>query len=211
MRITQEEMEAARAQRAAEAANPDSDAPAPAATPSRGTNWKVLGPVLALCFLLLAGGGALAWRHRVRSQRAAQMARMRGPGGGPRQSMQERMKELGVTAEQQAKMQAVLTEMRPKMEALRGNTSLTDEQRRAQRQALGAEMRTKMEAILTPEQKAKAAQMPGGGFGGFGGRGGRGRGGPGGQGGPGRGGWGGGPGGPPPGGGGGLPDPSKGE
>ena len=213
MRITREEMEAARAQHAAEAANPDAPVAEPASRAAGGTNWKVLGPILALVLLLLGTGGALAWRHHVRQQRIAQM-RQRGRGmGNPQERMQRMVQELGLTAEQQTKIQALDAEMRPKMQALRGNQSLTQEQRRAQFMALMTERQTKMKAILTPEQQAKMQQMPGGGMGGFGGRGRRGQGG--GPGGGGFGGPGGGGGGRPGGGGfggpGGLPNPSTGD
>jgi Spy/CpxP family protein refolding chaperone len=67
------------------------------------------------------------------------------------------MKDLNLTDAQKAQMKASREEMKAKMDALKANTALTDDQRKQQREALMMEQRAKMESILTPEQKAKMA------------------------------------------------------
>lgn len=74
--------------------------------------------------------------------------------GGHQKGM---MKDLNLTDAQKEQMKASRTEMKAKMEALKANTSLTDEQRKQQREALMQEQKAKMENILTAEQKAKMA------------------------------------------------------
>ena len=67
--------------------------------------------------------------------------------------MRERLiSDLQLTAEQQAKLDAITTEMRPQFQALR---DLAEDQRAAGRDKVMADMRTKIAAMLTPEQRAK--------------------------------------------------------
>jgi HlyD family secretion protein len=75
-------------------------------------------------------------------------------GGG---AMRERLVEgLSLTPEQQTKLDAVLTELRPKFMALR---DLSDDERGAAREKITQEMRTKVSSFLTSEQKTKYAAM----------------------------------------------------
>ncbi len=67
------------------------------------------------------------------------------------------MKDLNLTDAQKAQMKANREEMKVKLDAIKANTSLTDDQRKQQKEALMLEQKAKMESILTTEQKAKMA------------------------------------------------------
>ena len=78
-------------------------------------------------------------------------------GGGGLAAMRERLvSELQLTAEQQAKLDAITAELRPQFGALR---ELPEDERRAARDKVMGELRGKITAMLTPEQKARYAQV----------------------------------------------------
>jgi periplasmic protein CpxP/Spy len=84
------------------------------------------------------------------------------PGGFVSQSeaREQRLKtELGLSDDQIAKLHAIMEEGRPAREALRDDTSLTDEQRRAKFQEMRQEADAKIQAVLTPDQFAKWQEM----------------------------------------------------
>jgi len=77
-------------------------------------------------------------------------------GGGPNRMQNEQMmKDLNLTDVQKEQMKKNMQEMRAKMEDLRNNTTLSEDDRRTQMKALREEQKTKMDALLTPEQKEK--------------------------------------------------------
>jgi Spy/CpxP family protein refolding chaperone len=81
--------------------------------------------------------------------------------------MKERMKdrgdrmktELGLSADQSAKMDGLKKEMGEKMKAIRENKALDDAAKKEQLKKLKDEHQTKMKAILTPEQLEKMKTM----------------------------------------------------
>ena len=77
-----------------------------------------------------------------------------GPGGGGGLAvMRERLTtELQLTSDQQAKLDSISAELRPKFMAMR---DLSEDERPAAREKVTAEMRQKIMAMLTAEQKAK--------------------------------------------------------
>lgn len=76
-----------------------------------------------------------------------------GPGGGGMAAQRERLvTELQLTAEQQTKLDAISTDMRPKFMAMR---DMSEDERPAAREKVTAEMRQKIMAMLTAEQKPK--------------------------------------------------------
>jgi HlyD family secretion protein len=88
-------------------------------------------------------------------------------GGGGMAAQRERLiNELQLTADQQAKLEAISTELRPKFMALR---DMDDAERQGAREKITAEMRGKISAMLTPDQRKKYQEMianaptPGGG------------------------------------------------
>lgn len=84
--------------------------------------------------------------------------------GGGRQSVEEirdrLVKQLGLTPEQQAKLEPILQESRQEMMGLR---ELPEPERRAKGQKIREASRVKIRALLTPQQQAKYDEMsPGG-------------------------------------------------
>ena len=87
-----------------------------------------------------------------------------GEGRGGRQSLEEirdrLVKQLGLTREQQAKLEPILQESRQQMMALR---DLPEQERRTKGQKIREATRGKIRAVLTPPQQAKYDEMsPGG-------------------------------------------------
>lgn len=76
----------------------------------------------------------------------------RGPGGA---RGAEFAKELNLTADQQTRMQQIRTDFRSKMEAVRNNSALTQEQKRTQFQELTKAQQEQMKSVLTKEQIEK--------------------------------------------------------
>ena len=76
----------------------------------------------------------------------------KGPGGGA-------MKELNLTDAQKTQMKANHEEMNGKMDKIRQDASLSEDQKKSQMEALRGEQRQKMESILTPEQKTKFEEI----------------------------------------------------
>lgn len=84
-------------------------------------------------------------------------AQAQGGAGGGAAALRERLvSELQLSAEQQAKLDAVSAEMRPRFGAIR---ELPEDQRRAARDQVMAEMRQKITTFLTPTQKTQYQRM----------------------------------------------------
>ena len=87
------------------------------------------------------------------------------PGGGPRGGMDpgrraERMKhDLSLTDDQTSQVKTILEDSRSKMEAVRSNSSLAQDDRRSQMMSIRKAENEKIEALLTPDQKTKYAAM----------------------------------------------------
>jgi HlyD family secretion protein len=76
-----------------------------------------------------------------------------GGGGGGFAALRERLvSELQLDADQQARLDAINAELRPKFMALR---DLPEDERAAAREKVSAEMRGKITAMLTPTQRTK--------------------------------------------------------
>jgi HlyD family secretion protein len=106
----------------------------PAATPPAGTS-----------------GDAKSWTWL--SEAVAQQGPGGGAGGGGLAAMRERLTtELQLTPDQQAKLDAISQELRPKFMAMR---DMSEDERPAAREKVTAEMRQKIMAMLTAEQKPK--------------------------------------------------------
>jgi Spy/CpxP family protein refolding chaperone len=90
-----------------------------------------------------------------------------GPGargeGKRGDRMKEMQKDLNLTAAQQDQLKALRDQYRPKHEAIRNNTSLTQEQKRQQSQELMKAQQEQMKSILTAEQLQKMQQKRQGG------------------------------------------------
>jgi Spy/CpxP family protein refolding chaperone len=72
----------------------------------------------------------------------------------------ERMqKELGLTPDQSAQIKGIFDEGKGKMEELRANTALSQEDRRSKMMEMREHENAKIKAVLTPEQKVKYEAM----------------------------------------------------
>ncbi len=80
------------------------------------------------------------------------MAQPAGGGGGFAALRERLVAELQLSAEQQAKLDAIAAELRPKFMAVR---DLPEVERAAAREKVSAEMRSKITAMLTPAQKTQ--------------------------------------------------------
>jgi Spy/CpxP family protein refolding chaperone len=67
--------------------------------------------------------------------------------------------ELGLTADQQKKMEQMRTDFRNKFSTMRGDNSLTDEQKKAKMQEMRKQQQEEMKSILTPEQIQKMESL----------------------------------------------------
>lgn len=79
----------------------------------------------------------------------------RGPGG----QMRGMMRDLNLTPDQEKQAREIFEAQRSRMEALRDNSSLSQEDRRAEMRKIHEEGMQKLRAILTDEQKAKLDEM----------------------------------------------------
>jgi Spy/CpxP family protein refolding chaperone len=120
---------------------------------------KIILPVFALAV------GALAPLSLVAQPSGDRPARPErggpgGPGGaGDRLAMLS--EQLALTGEQKTKVQAVLESERAGLEALRNDTSLTQEARRDKMQANRQSSAAQIRALLTPDQQKKMGEMRG--------------------------------------------------
>ena len=78
------------------------------------------------------------------------------PGGGMAALRERLVADLQLNAEQQAKLDGVSTDMRPRFMAIR---ELPEEQRRAAREQVMSDMRQKISAFLTPPQQVLYQRM----------------------------------------------------
>jgi Spy/CpxP family protein refolding chaperone len=86
----------------------------------------------------------------------------RGPGGpgGAKERRQAMTEHLGLTAEQQGKIGAIMKEQAEQGRAFRDDKTLTQEQRREKLQATRKVTGEKIRAVLNPGQQAKFDAKP---------------------------------------------------
>jgi len=82
-----------------------------------------------------------------------------GPGGRGGPNLQMLAEELGLTADQKAKLGPIMKHQQEQMQALRKDESLSQEQRREKGRALREENQKAIAAVLTPEQAKKFADL----------------------------------------------------
>ncbi len=85
-----------------------------------------------------------------------------GPGGrgmNPQRRLEMMQKQLNLTPDQTTQIKALMEDERSKMEALRTNTSLAQQDRRSQMMAIRQDGETKTRALLTPDQEKKYDEM----------------------------------------------------
>lgn len=82
-----------------------------------------------------------------------------GPGGPGRRGPEMMFEQLGLSADQKARLEPILKSQREQMMALRQDKSLSEEDRRAKARALRESFTPQIDAVLTPEQQKKFAEM----------------------------------------------------
>jgi len=123
-----------------------------------------------MIIVALVAGNLLAWNVALRAadtntppakpavggpppgQRPAGMMR-----GGP--NLEQMAQQLNLTDDQKPKVKSVMEARDKKVSELRGDTSLSQEDRQAKMKTIREETTTQMKAILTPEQFDKWQQM----------------------------------------------------
>ena len=89
---------------------------------------------------------------------------MQGPGGGrrgmmdPDQQLERMSKRYNLSADQQSQLKPILVSQQQQMQALRGDSSLSREDRMAKMQSIHSDSNTKIEAILNDTQKKQFAE-----------------------------------------------------
>ncbi len=87
-----------------------------------------------------------------------------GPGGGrrgmmdPDQQLARMSKRYNLSADQQSQLKPILVSQQQQMQALRGDSSMSREDRMAKMQSIHSDSTTKIEAILNDTQKKQFAE-----------------------------------------------------
>jgi Spy/CpxP family protein refolding chaperone len=113
---------------------------------------KQLMAVAALALAALMAVNASAQDNSTKPERRPRAGAIR-PGGG------RIAEELGLSAEQKTKFEAVMKDAAEKRKALRDDTSLTPEQRREKGKAIAEDTQKKVKEILTPDQQKKLEDL----------------------------------------------------
>jgi len=77
----------------------------------------------------------------------------------PSQQLKRLTKRLNLTPDQQNQLLPILTDRQQQMSALRGDTSLSGQERRAKAQTLREDFDSKIKAVLNDSQKQQYEQM----------------------------------------------------
>lgn len=84
-------------------------------------------------------------------EQQAQLKQMRGMRGGP-------MARLNLTEDQRAKLQPIMQQQREQVQAIRSDSSLSQQQKQEKIRALRQSTMSQMQGILTPEQQQQMQQ-----------------------------------------------------
>ncbi|MGB2628067.1 MAG: hypothetical protein WAK20_14870 [Candidatus Acidiferrum sp.] len=80
-------------------------------------------------------------------------------GMTPKQSQRERLKtavdELNLTDDQKAKLGPIFDDAKTKSEAVRGDSTLSAEEKKAKMKEITTDLHAKVHAVLTPDQRAQ--------------------------------------------------------
>jgi len=78
---------------------------------------------------------------------------------GPDQQLEHLSKTLNLTDDQKSQIKPILEERQQKMESIRSDSSLSQDDRRSKARSLMQDSNTRLRAVLTDEQKTKLDQM----------------------------------------------------
>jgi protein CpxP len=121
---------------------------------------RLRAAALLLCSAGLVASAAVAQQDAPMSSAEGQQQASRGAHGMDQQHHMAMMQQqLGLDADQMAKIKTIMADGRAKMDALRANTSLAPEDRRTQIMAIRKENMAKVRAVLTPDQQTKLGEM----------------------------------------------------
>ncbi len=114
-------------------------------------SFRIQSAVLAVC---LAGGA-----HVLAQEAGGAPAPPPQGGGGhrgmmdPAQQLEGMTKRYNLSADQQTQLKPILASNQQQMQALRGDSSLSRDDRMAKMMSIRADTKTKIEAVLNPDQK----------------------------------------------------------
>lgn len=108
--------------------------------------------ILAAVALMLAGSVVTSQPTFARGAHA-------GSGQAEAKKLEKLADELGLTPDQKSKIKAIYMSEMPKIKAIRKDATLTEDQKKDQIKPIRQGIRAQVEAILTPEQKAKWAEI----------------------------------------------------
>jgi Spy/CpxP family protein refolding chaperone len=113
-----------------------------------------------LIIAALVAGNLCAWDIALRAQ-STNNTPPAGPRGGMRggPGIDQLAQQLNLTDDQKTKVKPILDAQQQKMRDLRGDTSLSPDDRRAKMQGIRDETTTQMKAVLTPDQFEKWQTM----------------------------------------------------
>ena len=94
-----------------------------------------------------------AWKEKGKAGKADGFGK--GPKGDRKDQMKEFGKELNLSADQQARIKSINEDFRTKMQTLRSNSTLSQDEKREQFKKLAESHKTNLKAVLTQEQIAK--------------------------------------------------------
>ena len=76
-----------------------------------------------------------------------------------RENFKRMVKDLDLSADQQIQIEAIHKQTAEQLKAVRGDASLTDDQKHAKSRELRKSTEEQVRAVLTPEQQAKAKEL----------------------------------------------------
>jgi Spy/CpxP family protein refolding chaperone len=112
---------------------------------------------------LLCGAQAFAQEPGATNPETAAPPAMQGMGGhrgmmDPDQQLARMTRRYNLSADQQTQIKPILASQQQQMEALRGDSSLSREDRMAKMMSIRSDSKTKIEAVLNDDQKKQFEQ-----------------------------------------------------
>jgi protein CpxP len=126
--------------------------------PLQGATMKriFLPAVLALT---LSGGFAMAQSADPTPAAAPSGQKWHHHASDPHREAVRISKRLNLSADQTAKLEPILADRDQKMAALKGNTTLSPQEKKQQMRTIHQDMKQQFDAVLTPEQIEQMKQM----------------------------------------------------
>jgi Spy/CpxP family protein refolding chaperone len=109
-----------------------------------------------ICVGFMAGFGAVGMEAAPKQDAAPQPAQQ---NAAPMHSQRDRLKaavdELNLTDDQKVKLAPIFADAKTQSDAVRGDATLSADQKKAKMKEIGADLHAKVYAVLTPEQRAQ--------------------------------------------------------